>query len=119
MIRIIVPDLRTCVEKYIEAFQKWDGNSQELTPAEIFLENIDMYDPNLMNQPFWIRVYKRFYDKNTHKWAYDEQSLAHLLKVTGFKDISKKEFMQSSIEEIVNLDIPERFEESICLEAIK
>ena len=59
------------------------------------------------------------YDKNTHKWAYDDQSLARLLKVTGFKNISKKHFMQSAIEDIANLDIRERFEGSVCLEAFK
>jgi predicted SAM-dependent methyltransferase len=119
VIRIIVPDLRACVEKYIEAFQKWNGNSQELPPAEIFLENIDMYDPGLMNQPFWIRVYKGVYDKNTHKWAYDEQSLAYFLKATGFRDICKRKYGESLIENVASLDLPERFEGSICLEAVK
>lgn len=119
VIRIIVPDFRVCVEKYIETFQKWDENSQELPPAEIFLENINMYDPGLMKQPFWIRFYKKVYDKNTHKWAYDEQSLAYLLKLTGFKNICNKAYGESFIEDVLNLDLPQRFEGSICLEAIK
>jgi predicted SAM-dependent methyltransferase len=119
VIRIIIPDLRACVGTYIDAFQKWSENSQRLPPAEIFLESIAMNDPELMNQPFWIRGYKRFYDKNVHKWAYDEQSLTHLLKITGFKEISKKEFMQSAIKDVIYLDMPKRFEGSICLEAIK
>jgi len=119
-LRIIVPDLLACVEKYTEAFHKWDENSQGLCPAEIFLENLAMYDHGLANEPFWLRFYKKkFYDKNTHKWAYDEQSLSYLLKGTGFKDICKRKYGESLIENVVNLDIPERFEGSICFEAVK
>lgn len=90
-----------------------------MPPAEIFLESLTINDPELKNEPFWIRVYKKFYDKNTHKWAYDEQSLAYLLKVTSFEEISKKESKESAFEDLVALDMPERFEGSICLEAVK
>ena len=119
VIRIIVPDLRTCLKKYMKAFHKWDVNCQELPPAEIFLEHIDMYDPGLMDQPFWIRVHKKLYDKNTHKWACDEQSLAYLLKAAGFRDICKRRYGESLIENVTSLDLPERFEGSICFEAVK
>lgn len=119
VIRIIVPDLRICAEKYIEAFQKWNEKSQELPPAEIFLENLVMYDYDLVDQPFWIKICKKFYDKNTHKWVYDEQSLTYFLKETGFKDIRKRKFGESFIKDIVKLDNLERFEASICLESIK
>ena len=119
VIRIIVPDLHTSVQKYIEAFRKWDKNSQESCPAEIFLQNFAMHQPNLTAQPVWIRVYKKFHDKNTHKWAYDEQSLAYLLKLTGFKTFAKRKSGESFIEDVNNLDLPERFEGSICFEAVK
>ncbi len=90
VIRIVVPDLRICIEKYIKALEGWNENPCQLPPAEIFLENLAMYDPSLEDNPFYIKIYKKFYDKNTHKWAYDEYPLANLLKMTGLKKFVKE-----------------------------
>lgn len=120
VIRIIVPDIRASVYKYIETIQQWDINSShELPPLERFLEINEMYESNLINQPFWIRAYKKLYDKNTHKWAYDIQSLTYLLNTVGFKNIGERKYGESLIEDITNLDAPERFESSLCMEATK
>lgn len=119
VIRIIVPDLLLCAKNYLENFQKYDRNSKQLPPAENFLESLQMYDQNLVNQPFWLKLYKKFYDKNTHKWMYDRKSLTYLLRMAGFKDISQKRLGESVIEDVANLDRPERFQASVCLEAIK
>lgn len=119
VIRIIVPDLLLCAKNYLENFQKYDRNSKQLPPAENFLESLQMYDQNLVNQPFWLKFYKMFHDKNTHKWMYDLESLSYLLRMTGFKDISEKRFSESIIEDIIQLDQYDRFQNSICLEAIK
>jgi len=50
---------------------------------------------------------------------YDRKSLTYLLRMAGFKDISQKRLGESVIEDVANLDRPERFQASVCLEAIK
>ncbi len=118
-IRIVVPDLLVSIKKYMESYEKWDENSQTPSPAGHFLESLSMLPKDTGKDPLLVRAYNALYNKNTHKWAYDRQSLSYLLKSIGFKNISQKEFMESSFNEIAALDIPSRFEGAICLEAIK
>jgi len=118
VLRVIVPDLLVSAKKYIKDFYKWEQNSEQLPPSEKFLENLLIYDSNLSNHPLWMTLLK-IYDKNTHKWAYDEQSLAYFMRTAGFKNICKRKYRESKIDDITQLDRPERFDATICLESVK
>lgn len=118
-IRVIVPDLLFCVTKYLEDLPKWNNDSGQLPPSEKFLENLQIYDKQASIQPVYIKIYKKIYNKNIHKWMYDIHSLTYLLRKSGFKDITQRDYLESAIPDVEKLDRPERFQGSICLEAVK
>ena len=57
--------------------------------------------------------------KHQHLYMYDEETLGMLLSDIGFLDIQRREFNQSSIEELAGLDLEERRHETLYMEACK
>jgi len=54
-----------------------------------------------------------------HQWMYDEKSLSKLLKKIGFKEVFTCKAGQTNIENPGSLNLLERVEESVYLEAKK
>ncbi len=121
IIRIIVPDLGLYIEQYMKRVNAKDKEAliKEL-PSERFLENLGILNKESADENIFIRLYKKIiYDKNSHKWMYDEYSLSALILEHGFSNIQRKKCYESLIKDIEKLDNPERFDDSICLEAEK
>ncbi len=122
VIRIIVPDLQTKIGSYISKMKQIEVENidPDIAPADEFLEGMGMYDAGGNSDPFWVRFVKTFQgNKNLHKWLYDSYSLSLKLKGFGFVKIVQKEYLDSQVEDIKNLDNPDRFSGSICIEANK
>lgn len=120
IIRIIVPDLAQYAQQYIQRLRQinQEASINEL-PAERFLEDLGIFEKESANENMLIRLYKKIYNKNIHKWMYDERSLAAFLLKCGFKNIQRKSCYESLIKDIEKLDAPERFKDAVCLEAQK
>jgi len=120
IIRIIVPDLAQYVERYLKRLSQ--ENKEALIknlPSDRFLEDLCIFEKESANENILIRLYKKIYNKNTHKWMYDEYSLTALLLEYGFDTIQRKGCYESLIKDIEKLDNPEKFNGSVCLEAQK
>lgn len=120
IIRIIVPDLAQYAQQYIQRLKQinQEASINEL-PAERFLEDLGIFEKESVNENMLIHLYKKIYNKNIHKWMYDEYSLILLLKEQGFSNIQRKQSYESLIKDIERLDNAVRFDNAICLEAQK
>lgn len=120
IMRIIVPDLRASIEEYMKRISASDKEAliKEL-PSERFLESLCILNKESSDENIFTRLYKKItYDKNIHKWMYDEYSLTAIMLEHGFGNVQCRKCYESLIKDIEKLD-PERFENIICLEAEK
>lgn len=94
--------------------------NSDVAPANEFLEGLGLFDNTDNADPFWIRFIKTLQgNKNLHKWLYGLYSLSSKLELCGFVRIVQKGYLDSQIEDINHLDNPDRFRDSICIEASK
>lgn len=112
-IRVVVPDLFCMAKEYF--------HQSELDPssaAERFLRDLTVFAESQEPNPL-IRSYRAFHDAG-HKWMYDEALLRHCLRDTGFTDVTRRDFRDSVIPDIEQVEVVgHRFEKSFCLEAVK
>ncbi|VUX46357.1 Methyltransferase domain-containing protein (fragment) [Candidatus Defluviicoccus seviourii] len=106
VIRIAVPDLRICVERYLT---DQDGDK--------FVQSLCMMDRN--PQGIIERVRMAILGFRGHKWIYDGQSLATALMRAGFVDAELLPAGVTRIADTGALDLCERAEESVYVEARK
>jgi len=120
IMRIIVPDLAQYIEQYMKEVRQRNKNTLVKEPAsDRFLEDLCLFEKESANENIFTRLYKKIYDKNIHKWMYDEYSLTALLLKYGFHNIQRKGCYESMIKDIETLDEPNRFNSSVCLETQK
>jgi len=106
IIRIVVPDLRLLIEDYIK---EKDAN-KFITRLHM---NMDM-PRSLIDKLKYLFVGDR-----RHQWNYDTISLSNLLKISGFENPT---VLEPGVTTILNpgaLDLHERAEESLYMEATK
>lgn len=121
IIRIIVPDLTQCVEEYIKKIgQIKQGILINELPAERFLEALNIFERDSINKNIFLRFYKKIiFNKNIHRWMYDEYALGFFLRQYNFFNIQRRGCYESLIKDIRKLDTPMRFDKAVCLEAQK
>lgn len=112
-IRIIVPDLSVMINSYIENAK----NKPELA-AKHFFRDTYYFEIPIPNSFFGLMKFY-FKRKNNHHFLYDKEGLSFQMEQAGFTDINSFGYGESKIENIIDIDIPERFENAICLEASK
>jgi predicted SAM-dependent methyltransferase len=104
-IRLVLPDLSKSIELY---------NIHK--DADAFLESTLMCSPN--PRSFLQRLKIALIGNRHHLWMYDGKSLAKLLQNNGYKNIKILESGETTID-CGALDLRERADESIYIEAIK
>jgi predicted SAM-dependent methyltransferase len=106
IIRIAVPDLQLAVDKYLK-----------INDADAFMEDILVQAPPIssMKQKFSLLVagYRH------HQWMYDGDSLKKLLNETGFQNAEVCEPGFTKMSDPDGLNLYERSEQSVYVEAIK
>ncbi|UYN93239.1 MAG: methyltransferase domain-containing protein [Enhydrobacter sp.] len=107
LLRLAVPDLCLPVREYLA-----DGN------ADLFLEQLqfDLDRPHGFGER--LRHFLSGGGRN-HHWMYDERSIARLVAAAGFDDVRTLPAGSSRIADAGDLDLAERSEESIYLEATR
>jgi len=112
VLRIIVPDAGRYLRAYAD--DDWDELAR-LRPLEK-----GHFDPHFK---FAYRTRMElinmvFRQGHHHKFAYDSETLAFVLRRYGFEQIVQQQFRQSILPELA-IDSPERASESLTIEAIK
>jgi len=106
MIRLAVPDLRRRILHYLE-----HGD------ADRFMESLNMRSHNLRTIPSKIRML--LVGDRDHRWMYDAESLSRLLNLGGFSNAAEVPAGVTHIEAPGGLNLREREDESIYVEARK
>lgn len=106
IIRLAVPDLKKMVNDYLI-----DGNGDKFIRRTLFVD---------VERPFFSDKLKNlFFNQRNHCWIYDEQSLIRLLLKNGFQEPRALAPNQTTIKNPGNLNLAERIEESLYVEARK
>ncbi len=99
-IRIIVPDLEKYCRAYVDKDREW---------FELVLGNSN-----------YARVVNSIFMDHFHKFIYDYETLSACLVKAGFKHVICTPYLGSEVLELnLDLDVPTRKAESLCVEAIK
>ena len=116
VIRLVVPDLRAYIEEYMRAKKEM---RESPLPAERFMERLNTCHWHEWERlSFPLRLYRAMKDFLSHKWMYDRESLMALLKDCGFEEVTEREFLESAIPVIEDVEREEK-EMSIYMEACK
>lgn len=102
VLRVIVPD----AERYLRAYCELDLQflRSARSDAEFRMEAVN-------------RVFR---ENGFHKYAYDYETIKHLLEHAGFSEVRRSEFKSSAYDELnVDLDEPQRKLESLYVEAVR
>lgn len=113
VIRIIVPDLEQMIDGYILNKK----NIPDQAARKLFNDSLYFEIPIPDSLMGMLKFY--FKKKNNHAFLYDKEGLKYQLTQAGFTDIRSCSFGESRIENIIEIDNPDRFKGAICLEAIK
>jgi predicted SAM-dependent methyltransferase len=106
IIRLAVPDLKRGMEKYMR-----DGDADE------FVKSLYMGGCNLRRLSGKIRML--ILGNRDHRWMYDGASLVRLLQASGFANATQLQPGETMIVSPEPLDLREREEESIYVEALQ
>ena len=106
ILRVSVPDLQKLVREYVN-----DGN------ADKFMRRAYVSAGELSGLSDKIRVLA--FGFRHHQWMYDGQSLALALKSSGFSEVFVLKAGETKVAESGDLDLFERQEESVYVEAVK
>ncbi|MFZ0964137.1 MAG: methyltransferase domain-containing protein [Terriglobia bacterium] len=104
IIRLVLPDLRRRAEKYMA-----DGD------ADAFMESLNMREYSVRSLRATLRML--ILGDKEHIWMYDSQSLVRLLQRARFVDAREMAPGETMIPEPAPLNLREREEESIYVEA--
>jgi len=106
VLRVVVPDLRSFVDSYLE-----NGD------ADRFIESLDIATVHDRVASRAGRLRFLVFGFREHKWMYDANSLVRKLKQAGFQRVMVLRPGETTILEPGNLDLREREENSVYVEA--
>ena len=123
IVRIIVPDLHTIVREYLgdRPFGELSSSAKALPPGDLLNERLLMRWPSPARRNVVLQIYEAWQDFHSHKWMYDEHSLATLLRSAGFVDVLRRNYAESLIPNITDVEDPSRILNGagICVEGRK
>ncbi len=105
-LRLVLPDLSKAIARY--------NQNQD---ADTFVESTLMCIPNTRN--FLQRLRMAVIGNRHHLWMYDGKSISRLLDKNGFKKIQILASGETTLSDYEPLDLNERADESVYIEAVK
>ncbi len=116
LMRVVVPDLESLVKKYLEKDvdyfkklndlmnfnKKKEGNADTFLLADILMDTF--YPHFYKTKPAGIKKLMTFFIR-PHCWMYDCESLKHLLKNAGFKNVQRRSFGEGRVPDLDILDV--------------
>jgi predicted SAM-dependent methyltransferase len=120
VLRIVVPDLKSIVTKYLEDINSNSTAIRECA-ADKLCERLNSWKPKLSKDNIFYKIYKWTKSYNFHKWQYDAYSLQKYFVDAGFRAVEEKEIYESRISGIEKIEREGRVLNGvgICVEGIK
>lgn len=122
VIRLVVPDLRSMVTSYLRSKSGGSPSSLDrIAAADELNERLGFRSPAPPQGNMLFKFYSLWKDFHHHKWMYDSDSLARYLEVAGFSGVCEKQFLQSEISGIEEVEEASRVLDGagICVEGKK
>jgi SAM-dependent methyltransferase len=121
LIRMVVPDLHAMVVDYLG---KKNGNStsaEKALAADQLNERLGYRAPAPPGGNYAFKFYAIWKDFHSHKWMYDSGSLIRSLSIVGFQQAIEKQFLESDIPGIKEVEKEGRILNGagVCIEAKK
>jgi ubiquinone/menaquinone biosynthesis C-methylase UbiE len=121
VIRMVVPDLHAMVVEYLG---KKNGNStseEKAFAADQLNERLWYRAPAPPGGNFAYKFYTIWKEFHFHKWMYDAESLKRSLSDAGFREVMEKNFLESDIPGIEQVEDAGRLLNGagVCVEAKK
>lgn len=118
VIRLVVPGLEVMGRRYCE--REAQAPPGDPAPAKEFLESLGVFRSDQRAKAPWpLRIYRRLNPLDLHQWLYDETSLRKCLRDVGFTDICRRGYLESRLPHVAEVEREERFNDALCLEAVK
>lgn len=116
VLRIVVPDLESIALQYLKKKSAGDP-----TAAETMNEMLAFRSRNAPTGNLIMRFYNSVKDFHAHKWMYDASSLKDYVQRVGFNDVRQREYLESEIRGISEVERAERVVDGagVCIEARK
>jgi predicted SAM-dependent methyltransferase len=126
-VRIVVPDLRAIVGEYSGQgpFAERVAREGDGLPPEPAADRVNrrllLRSPEAPRGGRVYRLYSAVTDFHSHKWMYDADSLAALMRTAGLAEVSERGFRDSRIPGIDEVEQPTRVldGEGICVEGVR
>jgi len=123
VIRLVVPDLYSMAAAYLKSKNGADPSAWEerATAADHLNQRLGFRSPEPLPGNVFYRLYSAWKDFHVHKWMYDIDSLKHYTERAGFREVSAKQFLESDIEGIAEVEDSRRILDGagICIEGRK
>jgi len=123
IVRLVVPDLNAIVREYLgeQPFGEAPPSQKATPPGDVLNERLLMRWPSPSKRSFVLKIDEAMQDFHSHKWMYDEQSLAALLRSAGFVDVMRKNYAESQISNITDVEDASRIANGagVCVEGRK
>lgn len=122
IIRLVVPDLRSMATAYLRSKNGESRSpSEKIAAADSLNEKLGFRSPAPPNGNVLLKFYYLWKDFHHHKWMYDSDSLAYYLQQAGFSNVCEKEYLQSEISGIEEVEEARRVLDGagVCVEGKK
>ena len=107
ILRMVVPDLRAIIIKYIEDMNNFNG-TEAVSAADSFNMKLLLRAPQRSSGNLVYRIYSCLKDFHSHKWMYDAISLIGHFERAGFHEVREMKCYQSRISEIEKIERDKR-----------
>jgi SAM-dependent methyltransferase len=123
VLRMVVPDLRALVERYLGPGGSWWPEDPEglCSPADRLCWDLHFCRPRPEAGPLLYRLLRAAFGHDVHRWMYDADSLAGHLRWAGFAEVCEMPLHQSRIDGIEQIEEPSRVAggAGVCVEGVK
>jgi predicted SAM-dependent methyltransferase len=121
VIRMVVPDLHAMVVDYLERKNGNSTSAEKAFAADQLNERLGYRNPAPPRGNVAYKFYTIWKEFHFHKWMYDSESLKRSLSNAGFGGVMEKNFLQSDIPAIEQVEIEGRVLDGagVCVEGKK
>ena len=121
--RMVVPDLKAQVQDYLGQRSVWWPEERFVprTAADRFNRNLCICPPARRGGSVLYRLYQSLKDRSSHKWMFDADSLAYHMRQAGFQEVEERQYLDSRISGIGDVERPDRLLEGqgVAVEGVK
>ena len=119
VIRLVVPDLRYMVRRYLEAATASERNGE--LAADRLNEDLHLRPRSSASGHMLFRAYSALTEFHWHKWLYDAESLMQRTRGAGFTAVEQRGYLDSRIGGIGEIEHATRVLDGagICIEGLK